>query len=217
MSPNSKPIIIVDGEEYPGKTLDEIVTITGKSRFQSVDIYGTEEALKIYGERAKDGAVVVTSKKATNGNLKDYQTADRRMTDEEIANARTREAAITRAIKDAKNSQSQDDDKIFTKTEQSPQFTGGEEAWRKYLVANLKPNTPLDEGWKAGVYKVMVKFIVHTDGTVSDVTTEDYKGTKTAQHCIDVIKNAPNWQPAVQNGRKVNAYKKQPVTFVIEE
>ena len=32
-----------------------------------------------------------------------------------------------------------------------------------------------------------------------------------------VIKNAPKWQPAVQNGRKVNAYKKQPITFVIEE
>lgn len=85
---------------------------------------------------------------------------------------------------------------VFTKAEQSPQFTGGEDAWRKYLVANLKPNTPLNEGWKAGVYKVMVKFIVHTDGTVSDVTTENYKGTKTAQHCIDVIKNAPRWQPA---------------------
>ena len=58
---------------------------------------------------------------------------------------------------------------------------------------------------------------MHTDGTVSDVTTEDYAGSKTALHCIGVIKNAPKWQPAVQNGRKVNAYKKQPITFVIEE
>ncbi|MBK9486203.1 MAG: hypothetical protein IPO01_13685 [Chitinophagaceae bacterium] len=45
------------------------------------------------------------------------------------------------------------------------------------------------------------------------MTTENYAGTKTALHCIEVIKNAPKWQPAVQNGRKVNAYKKQPITL----
>ena len=106
---------------------------------------------------------------------------------------------------------------VFTTVEVSPQFTGGQEAWRKYLMGNLKANTPVEEGWKAGVHNVIVKFIVHSDGTVSDVTTENYKGSKTAQHCIEVIKNAPKWQPAVQNGKKVNAYKKQPVTFVIEE
>jgi hypothetical protein len=113
--------------------------------------------------------------------------------------------------------QAQQENKIFTKVEQSPQFTGGEQAWRNYLQKNLKAITPVDEGWKAGKYVIIIKFIVHTDGTVSDVTTEDYTGTKTAMHCIEVIKNAPNWQPAVQNGRKVNAYKKQPITFVIEE
>ena len=109
------------------------------------------------------------------------------------------------------------DNKIFTQVEQNPEYTGGPDAWREYLSENLKANMPVDEGWKAGVYVVIVKFIVHTDGTVSDVTTEDYTGTKTALHCIDVIKNAPRWQPAVQNGRKVNAYKKQSITFVIEE
>ena len=64
---------------------------------------------------------------------------------------------------------------------------------------------------------MIVKFIVLTDGSVIDVTTENYKGTKTALHCIEVIKNAPKWQPAIQNGHKVNAYKKQAITFVIEE
>lgn len=129
----------------------------------------------------------------------------------------TKEAAVSKAIQDEKEKQSKEANIIFTKTEVEPQFTGGQDAWRKYLRENLKAITPVDEGWKAGVYKVVVKFIVHTDGTVSDVTTEDYAGTKTALHCIDVIKNAPKWQPAIQNGRKVNAYKKQPITFVIEE
>ncbi|MBL0182922.1 MAG: hypothetical protein IPP96_11765 [Chitinophagaceae bacterium] len=108
-------------------------------------------------------------------------------------------------------------DLVFTKTEVSPRFPGGEEAWRKYLIKNLKASMPVDEGWKAGKYMIIVKFIVHTDGTVSDVTTENYKGTKTARHCIEIIKNGPKWLPAIQNGKTVNAYKKQPITFVIEE
>lgn len=107
--------------------------------------------------------------------------------------------------------------KIFTQTEVSPSFTGGDEAWRKYLRENLKAATPVEEGWNAGIYVITVKFIVHANGTVSDVTTENYPGSKTALHCIDVIKKAPKWQPALQNGRKVDAYKKQPITFVIEE
>ena len=30
---------------------------------------------------------------------------------------------------------------------------------------------------------------------------------------IRLIKTSPNWLPAIQNGKKVNAYRKQPVTF----
>lgn len=133
------------------------------------------------------------------------------------------ENGVSQIIKDppgyiiADKNTEDNDDKIFTQIDKNPEFTGGEDAWRKYLIANLKANTPVDEGWKAGKYTVMLKFIVHSNGTVSDITTDNYKGTKTAQHCIDVIKNAPKWQPAIQNGIKVNAYKKQPITFLIEK
>jgi protein TonB len=34
---------------------------------------------------------------------------------------------------------------------------------------------------------------------------------------IRVLKLSPRWKPASQNGRFVKAYRKQPVTFVIEE
>jgi N-acetylmuramoyl-L-alanine amidase len=109
------------------------------------------------------------------------------------------------------------DNLLFTKTEISPSFPGGDEAWKNYLIKNIHPTLPVDEGWKAGTYTVIVQFIVHQDGKVSDVTTTNYPGSKTAQHCIDIIKNGPNWVPATQNGKKVSAYRKQPITFLIEE
>ena len=112
-----------------------------------------------------------------------------------------------------KKLQGNTDNIVFTQVEVDPQFTGGEEAWKKYL---LRTSVPVEDGWKTGTYTIIVKFIVRTDGTVSDVTTENYTGSQTARHCIEIIKNASGWQPAVQNGRKVNAYKKLPITFVVK-
>ena len=37
------------------------------------------------------------------------------------------------------------------------------------------------------------------------------------QEAVKVIKKGPNWKPALQNGRNVNAYRKQPITFVVQE
>ncbi len=146
------------------------------------------------------------------------QQQNKEKLDIEIKQAAANDVDLTvnRNILQEKELQAQKNSMVFTQVEINPQFTGGEEAWKKYLRENIKASTPVEEGWKEGKYPVTVKFIVHTDGTVSNVTTEKYKGSKTAQHCIEVIKNAPKWQPAVQNGRKVNAYHKQPITFVIE-
>ncbi len=83
-------------------------------------------------------------------------------------------------------------------------------------MKNLNPDIPSSEGWKTGTYIIIIQFIVHKDGTVSDVTTTNYQNSKTAQHCIDLIKQSPNWKPAIQNGKAVNAYRKQPITFVVE-
>jgi protein TonB len=104
---------------------------------------------------------------------------------------------------------------VFTVTENEPKFPGGDSAWRNYLMKNLKANTPVEEGWKAGVYKIIVSFIVRKDGTIADIRTNDYPGTKTAEHCIELIRQGPKWTPALQNGHMVNAYKKQPIIFVV--
>jgi TonB-dependent SusC/RagA subfamily outer membrane receptor len=108
------------------------------------------------------------------------------------------------------------EEKVFTRVEIEPAYPGGFEGWKNYLVKKLDPTIPVNEGWKAGTYTVIVRFIVNADGSISDVTTTNYKGSKTAQHCIDLIKNGGKWSPAIQNGKKVNAYRKQPITFVIE-
>ncbi len=109
------------------------------------------------------------------------------------------------------------DDIVFSKVEVEPEFPGGKDAWYDYLKKNLDAGMPVNEGWKAGVYKIVVQFIVDAEGNVSDVKTDDHPGSKTANQCINLIKNGPKWIPALQNGKKVKAYRKQPITFVVSE
>lgn len=112
---------------------------------------------------------------------------------------------------------SEEDKIIFTKVEIEPEFPGGKAGLESYLQKNLMPSIPENEGWKPGTYTVQLKFIVENDGSLTDITTENYRGTKTAQHCINIIKAGPKWTPAIQNGHIVTAYKRIPVTFSAKE
>ena len=108
-----------------------------------------------------------------------------------------------------------DENKIFEKVEIEASFKGGESAWRKYLERNLNPNTPVDNGAPEGTYTVWVQFVVDKEGAISDVKGLSNKGYGMEEEAVKVIKKGPPWEPAVQNGRKVKAYRKQPITFIV--
>jgi len=111
----------------------------------------------------------------------------------------------------------EDEDKVFTKVENEAEFPGGDGAWRRYLEKNLDPNTPVDNGAPEGTYQVIVQFIVSKDGTISDVKALTNHGYGMEAEAMKIIKKGPKWTPALQNGRNVNAYRKQPITFVVQE
>lgn len=109
----------------------------------------------------------------------------------------------------------EDDNHIFEKVEIEASFKGGEGAWRKYLERNLNPNAPVDNGAPEGTYTVYVQFVVSKDGSISDVKAMTNHGYGMEAEAVRVIKKGPSWVPAVQNGRSVNAYRKQPITFQV--
>ncbi|MFT4018062.1 MAG: energy transducer TonB [Agriterribacter sp.] len=110
----------------------------------------------------------------------------------------------------------EDEDKVFQKVEIEAQFPGGEKAWTKYISREIERYIDeLQEAGKAGT--CLVQFIVDKEGNISEVEALTMKGTKLAEICVNAIKKGPKWTPAEQNGRKVKAYRKQPVTFQIQE
>jgi periplasmic protein TonB len=111
----------------------------------------------------------------------------------------------------------EDENKVFEKVEVEASFKGGEREWRKYLERNLDANVPVDNGASAGTYQVVIQFIVDKEGRISDVKALTSHGNGMEEEAVRVIKKGPDWVPAIQNGRNVKAYRKQPITFVVSE
>lgn len=106
---------------------------------------------------------------------------------------------------------------IFSKVEIEAGFPGGVTAWREYLEKNLKADVPAKKKAPAGMYTAVVRFIVSKDGTISDIQPETNVGYGMENEVMRVIRKGPKWTPASQDGKKVNAYRRQPITFVISE
>jgi len=106
-----------------------------------------------------------------------------------------------------------DYDKTFTKVEIESEYPGGAAAWYRYLSKNL---VYPDEAVSAEIQgQVVVRFIVDKEGNVSDV--EAVSGPEELRDAaVRVIKKSGNWNPAIQNGRKVKSYKSQPINFKLE-
>jgi beta-lactamase regulating signal transducer with metallopeptidase domain len=107
------------------------------------------------------------------------------------------------------------DNKVFEKVEVSPSFPRGDQAWRRYLERNLQGFNPSKNGAPKGAYTVYIKFVVDENGYISDVIPLTKHGYGMEEKVIEIIKKGPKWVPAVQNGKNVKAYRKQPVTFEI--
>ncbi|MEO7048807.1 MAG: energy transducer TonB [Ferruginibacter sp.] len=109
-----------------------------------------------------------------------------------------------------------DEEKVFTKVEVEAKFPGENGSWATYLRKNLYANIPSDKGCDPGTYTVIIRFIVSKTGKVSDVTAETNFGYGMEAEAMRLIKKGPDWIPAHQNGYIVNAYRRQPITFVVE-
>ena len=110
----------------------------------------------------------------------------------------------------------EDENKIFEKVEVEASFPGGDAGWRRFLERNVNGQVASDNGAPEGSYTVVIQFIVDKGGNISEVKPLSKHGYGMEQEAVRAIKRGPKWVPAIQNGRNVNAYRKQPITFVVQ-
>lgn len=100
--------------------------------------------------------------------------------------------------------------------EKAPAFPGGMPAWRAHLMKYLHipelvlQSSPYSKG------TVQIHFVVCNDGEVCSVQALNSVHPLVDLIAVKAVRKGPRWEPAVQNGKNVKAFQRQPVTFIIE-
>lgn len=101
--------------------------------------------------------------------------------------------------------------KVFDVVEQMPEFPGGMEALFKYMAENMK--YPEDAKKQQVEGRVLVQFIVETDGSVSNTEVLMRVFPSLDAEAVRVISGMPKWIPGKQNGKVVRVKYTIPVSF----
>lgn len=102
---------------------------------------------------------------------------------------------------------------IAATVEQSPSFPGGYQAMNDFIGKNLKYP---EQATKNGVQgKVLVSFVVETDGSITDVKVIRGIGSGCDEEAVRVVKAMPKWQPAMKEGKAVAMQFYIPFSFVL--
>lgn len=101
--------------------------------------------------------------------------------------------------------------KVFDVVEQMPEFPGGMEALVKYMAENMK--YPEDAKKQLVEGRVLVQFIVETDGSVSNIEVLRRVFPSLDAEAVRVISGMPKWIPGKQNGKVVRVKYTIPVSF----
>lgn len=107
--------------------------------------------------------------------------------------------------------------KIFNgdDVDQQPSFPGGTNAFNTFIVSNLKYPVVAQENGIQG--RVVVKFIVEKDGSISNVEVDRSVYPSLDNEAMRVIKNMPKWIPGQINGKAVKVECSYPFVFRLQQ
>jgi len=105
-------------------------------------------------------------------------------------------------------------ERIFEAVEQQASFPGGASALMKWLSNNLRYPELAQQNNVQG--KVIVKFTVEKDGSISNPTVVRGVDKDLDREAIRVVKKMPKWSPGKNNGVAVRSYFTLPVTFKLQ-
>jgi len=183
-----KPYYVVDGVPSDEATVNALLA----NGIESVSVLKDESATILYGEKGKNGVVLISTKK---GNA----VEDNSGKNENIIKVQ--------GVKAEKS----DKEGVYTVVEQLPSFPGGEDERVKFLSNNLKvPSQGLKEGLEGTVY---VTFVVKEDGSIKDAKILRGLGKSYDEEVLRVANMMPAWLPGIQRGKAVAVQFNMPVKF----
>ena len=100
---------------------------------------------------------------------------------------------------------------VFDVVEKMPEYPGGQAALFEYLSKNVK--YPADAEKQKIEGRVLVSFVVNTDGSITDISVERKAFPSLDAEAVRVISGMPKWIPGEQKGQKVRVKYTVPLSF----
>ena len=110
---------------------------------------------------------------------------------------------------------SQSNQNVYDQVEEMPEFPGGMPALIEFLQTNIK--YPEDAIKQDVGGRVMVMFVVETDGSISNVRVARKVFPSLDKEAVRVVKAMPKWKPGKEKGRPVRVNYTLPVVFSVKK
>jgi len=179
--PANSPLYVVDGVAAQGSAFTKL----NPNQIESITVLKGESAASQYGEKGKNGVILITLKKAGTFDTVPSGAAAQ-----------------------------QGENVIFTKVEIEAEFPGGDAKWTEYVKQAITANMDeLKKDNHSGTVELL--FVVNLDGSVTGVQALTMQNTKLAELAVSLVNNGPKWIPAMQSGHTVKSFRKQKITFLM--
>ena len=109
---------------------------------------------------------------------------------------------------------SQKNDKVFDVVEQMPEYPGGMQALFEFISQNIK--YPADAQKQKVEGRVLAKFVIETDGSISDIEVVKNAFPSLDAEAVRVIQAMPKWTPGKQKGQVVRVKFMLPINFSLK-
>ena len=187
--PKNPPLYILDGV-----VIDPASMNVKPEDIKSIDVLKGKSGTDLYGEKGKNGVVLIYSKEKTGAAI------DRELAKKEQMNP---------------GEQDQKNKEIFTVVEEMPEFPGGINALREFIVKSIKYPVEAQKANAQGT--VIVNFVVNSNGKVERAKVVRGVHPALDKEAIRVILSAhSDWKPGKQHGEAVDVSYTMPIEFMLQ-
>lgn len=180
------PLVIVDGQEY--KSMEEANIPPEEIASISV-LKGETASPKIYGEKAKDGVIIINTKTKYNSDPINV---------------------IAKSKSTTKNGEY-----VYYEVDEMPEYPGGDVALRAKIASEIKYPVIAQENGIQG--KVYVSFVVSKEGKVTEPTIAKSVDPALDKEALRVVSSLDKWTPGKNDGEPVNVSYTVPINFVLQK
>ena len=104
---------------------------------------------------------------------------------------------------------------VFMIVEEMPEFPGGQDALREFIIENVRyPKVAHENGIQG---RVFTRFVVETDGSVTEAQIVKGVDPSLDEEALRVVNAMPKWQPGRQRGENVRVSYTIPINFALSD